>query len=412
MRLLKVFVLAVAAIFLAIAFLSAGPVASQSATEAPTGFDNQTNGFISQAQFDADRAVFEEHETIADGLGPVFNADGCADCHFSPVSGGVSQIFELRAGRFDGVNFTDHPGGSLIQLRAIDASIQEHVADSDNVRAFRSTLNVLGDGFVEAIANSTLINIANNQPSQSGGQIAGQVVVVPVLEANNANRVGRFGWKAQHASLISFASDAYLNEMGITNPLFPTENTSDGRSVAQFDSVPDPEDQDANGNGVGDDVEAFARFMRATKAPPRDPNLSATFDAQVGEAIFVQIGCAICHVRTIQTSPPGTVINGGAFVVPPALGNKIIHPFSDFLLHDVGTGDGIVQNGGPSTRNKLRTPPLWGLRTHAQFMHDGQSLTLTEAILRHGGEATFVINNFRNLSQTNKNRLLTFLRSL
>jgi CxxC motif-containing protein (DUF1111 family) len=182
--------------------------------------------------------------------------------------------------------------------------------------------------------------------------------------------------------------------------------------VAQFDQVPDPEDADANGNGIGDDVEAFARFMRATKAPPRDPNLSATFDAQAGEAIFVQIGCAICHVRTITTASPGTAINGGAFVVPPALGNKIIHPFSDFLLHDVGTGDGIVQNGGPSTRNKLRTPPLWGLRTRAQFMHDGQSLTLTEAILRHGGEATFVINNFRALSQTNKNRLITFLRSL
>jgi len=204
---------------------------------------------------------------------------------------------------------------------------------------------------------------------------------------------------------VSFSADAYLNEMGITSPLQPVENTSNGNSVAAFDDVPDPED-------TGDDVEAFAAFMRATKAPPRDAVLAATADAIAGSNLFDSIGCGNCHVRNIVTAPPGTLINGGALTVHAALGNKRIHPFSDFLLHDVGTGDGIVQNGGQATRNMVRTPALWGMRSRGRLMHDGESLTRNEAILRHGGQATSVINNYNALSTTNKNRLITFLNSL
>jgi len=128
--------------------------------------------------------------------------------------------------------------------------------------------------------------------------------------------------------------------------------------------------------------------------------------------VFDAVGCQHCHVRTIVTARPGTVVNGGAFTVPKALGNKIIHPFGDFLLHDVGTGDGIVQNGGQATANKLRTPPLWGVRTRSRFMHDGVSLTFNEAILRHAGEASFVTNNYRGLSGQQRAQLLAFLASL
>src|SRR5262249_38059415 len=158
-------------------------------------------------------------------------------------------------------------------------------------------------------------------------------------------------------------------EMGITSPLQPVENTSMGRPIADYDSVADPEDD-------GSDVRAFARFLRATKVPPRDEALANTTDAKAGALIFSKMGCETCHVESIVTAAAGTSINGGAFVVPQALGNKLIHPYSDFLLHDVGTGDGIVQNGGASTANKLRTPPLWGLRTRSRLIHDGQSLTL------------------------------------
>jgi CxxC motif-containing protein (DUF1111 family) len=106
------------------------------------------------------------------------------------------------------------------------------------------------------------------------------------------------------------------------------------------------------------------------------------------------------------------VINQGAFTVPPALGGKTIHPYSDFLLHDIGTGDGIVQNGGQGTANMLRTSPLWGLRFKSRLMHDLLTFTRNNAILRHGGEATGVTNNYRSLSNWQKNQLIAFLQSL
>jgi CxxC motif-containing protein (DUF1111 family) len=370
-------------------------------TDAPTGFDGETNGLVDQATHEADEDVFNEQEFIDDGLGPTYNAQSCGECHQNPVSGGISQITELRAGHYNGANFIDHPGGSLIHSRATDAAIQERVLGGHEVRAFRTSLNTLGDGFVECIDSNTLLAISNNQPAAQRGQF----IQVPVLEAPGNNRGGRFGWKNQHASLVSFSADAYLNEMGITSPLQPTENTSNGNSVADYDEVSEPEDD-------GADVEIFARFMRATKAPPRDAALANTADAIAGSNLFNSIGCAVCHVREMVTAAPGTVINGGAFTVPVALGNKRIRPFSDFLLHDVGTGDGIVQNGGQSTRNKLRTPPLWGVRTRNRLMHDGESLTRNEAILRHGGQATQSRNNYTNLSNGQKNQLITFLNSL
>jgi CxxC motif-containing protein (DUF1111 family) len=376
------------------------------ATEAPRGYDNQTNGFIDQATFDAVRAVFEERDDIAKGLGPVYNAQSCAECHQNPVTGGASQVSELRAGHRDASgNFVDAPGGSLINDRAIAAAIQERVPGAENIRSFRMSTNALGLGFVEAINSNTLVAIANAQPGQSGGLIAGQIIQVPLFEAAGAVRVGRFGWKDQHASLLSFAADAYLNEIGITNRFLPNENTSLGFSVAGFDNIPDPED-------VDNDIDRFADFMRATKAPPRDTALAATSDAIAGSNLFVQIGCSVCHTPSITTSSVGTIINGGAFTVPAALGNKIIHPYSDFLLHDIGTGDGIVQNGGQSTANKLRTVPLWGIRTHPRHMHDGQTLTFNEAILRHAGEARGVTSNYRALSATQQSQIITFLKSL
>jgi CxxC motif-containing protein (DUF1111 family) len=402
MRTLKISLLILFAIGISSPLYTNNSVYSQAGvTEAPAGFDNQTNGMVDQATHEADMEVFAEQEFIEDGLGPVYNAQSCGECHQNPVVGAISQITELRAGHFNGVTFVDAAGGSLINDRAINANFQERVPAGNEVRTFRASLNTLGDGFVEAIDSNTLVAIANAQPA---GQ-RGTFIQVPVLEAGNVLRGARFGWKNQHASLVSFSADAYLNEMGITSPLQPTENTSNGRSVASIDTVPDPEDD-------GEDIEIFARFMRATKAPPRDTALAATADAVAGSNLFNAIGCNICHVRDIVTSPPGTAINGGDFTIPAALGNKRIHPFSDFLLHNVGTGDGIVQNGGQSTRNQLRTPPLWGMRSRNRLGHDGETVNRNEMILRHFGQANPVINNYLSLSDTQKNQLITFLNSL
>jgi CxxC motif-containing protein (DUF1111 family) len=392
--------------------LVAAPIVYSAVTEAPAGFDDLTNGFVTQAQFDLDRAAFDAAEEIDEGLGPVYNAQACRECHQNPVSGAVSQIQEMRAGRLDAFgNFTNPPGGSLINDRAINAAIQERVTTAENVITQRSSLNTLGDGFVEAIADATFTTIRNAQPSG----LKGTIINVPIGETPGTTRVGRFGWKDQQASLLSFAADAYLNEMGITSPLQGTENTTMGSSVAAFDTVPDPEEAPTGTEPFGPDVHAFARFMRSSKVPPRDTALAATADAVAGSNLFVSIGCSHCHTPSIQTAPVGTVFNGtgaGKFTVTAALGDKIIHPYSDFMLHDVGTGDGIIQNGGTTSRNKLRTPPLWGLRTRSRLMHDLFNTTRFNTILRHTNEAEPIIQNFINLSTTQQNQILTFLNSL
>ena len=399
---------------------------AQSATHAPAAYatpvNNDQSGAVgnglvndNNATFRADEAVFMEEEDIAAGLGPLYNTRSCVDCHVQPNVGGTSQVTELRVGHNSNGSFVNPtitindgansvPNRSLVNDRSVCPEAAEHVPGSETIHALRATTNVLGDGFVEAIDSNTLAAIANRQPGQSDGQIAGQFIQVPVAEANGALRGGRFGWKNQQASLLSFAADAYVNEQGVTSRLQPTDTTS------LCDTVADPEDQ-FGPDGL-EDIDHFARFMRQTQAPPRDTDLAATADAIAGKDLFNDIGCNICHVTTITTAPAGTVINGGQFTVPAALGSKIIHPYSDFLLHNVGTGDGIVQNGGPATANKLRTSPLWGLRTKDRLMHDLLSFTRNDAILRHSGEASRVVNNYRSLSTTQKNQLITFLDSL
>jgi CxxC motif-containing protein (DUF1111 family) len=358
-----------------------------------------------ECSFETALEEFTGPETIEDGVGPVFNASGCGECHTTPIVGGSSQITEKRAGYFRNGTFFDPPGGSLIQDRSIDPRVQEMVPRNADVVALRASLSVLGLGFIEAIADSTLRDIQDDQPFNQRGTL----IDVPVLEsrARTPTRPGRFGWKNQQASLLSFSADAYLNEMGITSPLQPTENSFNGNAaaVARFDTVPDVEDE-------GADVALFALFMRSTLPPPRDQDLMATRAARNGSQIFDRIGCATCHTRTIVTAPAGTVINGGALKVAKALGNKTIQPFSDFLLHDIGTGDGIVQNGGQGTRNKLRTVPLWGLRARGRFMHDLQSFTLTSAIRRHRGQASESSDRFERLNGSDEGDLLTFLMSL
>jgi CxxC motif-containing protein (DUF1111 family) len=405
MRSLKAFVLSNTLLAIVPLILPRTVESQSTATEAPTGFDNLTNGCVDQTTHDMDRMTFEQVEAIADGLGPTFNGNACAQCHSTPVSGGVSQVTELRAGHLDAngnfvpatafVDFGQEPIPlrSLINQNAICDAAQETLTAQDNIRALRLSLNVLGDGFVEAISDATLKQISLAQPAN----MRGQYFNVPILEGGAG--IGRFGWKDQHASLLSFSSDAYLNEMGISNRLPPNQDDF----THQCDTVPDPED-------VNNDIDTFARFMRATKAPPRDAQLAATADAKAGSQLFDQIGCSTCHVRTIVTAPPTSTVDNRA--VPSCLGNKTIHPFGDFLLHDVGTGDGIVQNGPQTTRLKVRTAPLWGVRTHPTLMHDGGSTTFRGAILRHKAEAQTVTTNFNNLSSTQQQQLITFLSSL
>jgi CxxC motif-containing protein (DUF1111 family) len=465
--------------------------APSNADEAPTGFNNLTNGFEAQDAFDKDRGKFEEVEAISDGLGPVYNATSCVSCHQNPVPGSSSQVSEIRAGRHEPdpddpkkVIFIESPGGSLIHQRAIDAAIQEHVLPEDTVRTLRMSTNILGDGFVEVIPDEDILKVRAAQPrGMKGLPISVQVVTTGTQAFGNfqfvfVERLGRFGWKCQEASLVNFSAGAYLNEMGITNPLNPKENLSNGRDVSQFDQVPDPEDKtdpndpDNKNHPFGDDVKSFTRFLRSTKAPPRDFSLAGTPEAQAGEKLFRNneaLGCAICHHPDYTTPKAGTPIKAlytgqpgsDLMTVPDALGNKIIHPFSDFMLHDVGTGDGIAQTqhaqrpprgierlkkapdenlkreeitrvqarphpGGrralrdepgldQRTINMIRTAPLWGLRVRPQLLHDGSALTIDEAIRRHKGQAEEVTKKYLKLVADHPEQarqLIAFLNSL
>jgi CxxC motif-containing protein (DUF1111 family) len=223
---------------------------------------------------------------------------------------------------------------------------------------------------------------------------------------------------------LSFIADAYLNEIGITNPLQPYEVTTLCNSAR--------EPNDTQGADGLFDIDRVTRFVRALKAPPRDQPLALSPLAAKGSALFDKIGCSSCHVRSLQTAPAGTRIDGGTFAVPPALGSITFHPYGDFLMHDVGTGDGILQVNSEhygqavfqqmagylskqhleSTQSKIRTAPLWGVRVRPRLMHDGSSLTFHDAILRHRGEAQEESKRYDRLDKPEQDALIEFLRSL
>src|ERR1044072_3165063 len=297
MKYLKISVLFMFAMALISPLAFTSTVESQAPVEAlATDMDALTadlfNNNGTAADFATAKTEFEAVEEIADGLGPCYNAQSCRECHQTPDTGAASQISEFRAGHLDAFgNFVDAPGGSLINDRAIEARIKERVSSGAPFRTFRMSLSILGDGFVEAISNTTLINNVNAQPA---GQ-RGTLINVGVFEAPGQTRIGRFGWKDQQASLLSFSADAYVNEMGITSNFAQTdqENTSNGVSVAAFDNCGegcvDPED------GDNEDIGLFTTFMRGLRVPGRGP-----INAQVntGESLFLALDCDICHTPT------------------------------------------------------------------------------------------------------------------
>jgi CxxC motif-containing protein (DUF1111 family) len=382
---------------------------------APT-FGNPLAGITASqlARFQAGVAEFDNAETISDGLGPVFNAPlvggkdvtsvSCATCHADPVSGGGSSTqFETRFGRVTSGVFDPLAslGGSLIQNQGIGNGpwgfnfVGEVVPPQANVTAKRRTTPLFGAGLVEAVPDDALLMLAAQQQFQSpqvGGRASTVVDPTPADPTPSHTRVGRFGWKAQHALLITFAGDAYLNEMGITTPLFPTENCPQGNCASlAFNPVPAVNDDNAS-------LQAFADFMALLAPPPIQPIPPA---GRGGEKLFATLGCAFCHVPTLQTGQSAVA----------ALNLVPFHPFSDFLLHDMGSlGDGIVQ-GGTGAR-EMRTAPLWGLRNVTALLHDGRAATIEAAILAHDGQARPARDRFARLRPGDQACLIAFLKSL
>lgn len=409
-------------------------------TEAPASFQLVTNGAISQADFNDAMGDFTQ-DAVPDpgeegGLGPIFNGTSCRMCHLNPAVGGGLSRFEMRCGSLDPTGaFVAPPGGTLVRQLATDAAAQQRVPEGFFVTKRRST-SLFGLGYVEFIRDADILAVqAAQDPSVRGvaTTVPATTGIVPsssshklrvVLDLNTGivrdvgglvqvNKVGRFGWKCQQATLLDFAADADLNEKGITSPIQMVEPLSvDGRSLAQFKKTADPEDPPSADRPFGHDVTSYTKFMRALQAPPRDFTLSNTDDAKAGAVLFNAIGCTACHVPTFTTAPVGST-PAGLFPADAARGNRFIHPYSDFLLHSIGTGDTeVVQGGGPETRTMLRTAPLWGLRLVPEMGHDGRWPTFEQAIQEHAGQASGSRANYRALTPGQQKQVKTFLASL
>ena len=342
---------------------------------------------------------FLEVEASEEGLGPAFNGTSCAVCHNIPTIGGAGTMAELRAGRRNAngeFETLDASGDTLFHMFSVPGHGCQPVLPPDtNVFARRVPIPLFGAGLVEAIPDDTLLRLEDPN-DRNGDGISGRAALIVDVETGE-RRVGRFGWKAQHATLITFGADAYRNEMGITNDLFPQESAF-GVSADRMrlcDPFNDPEDiRDPRSRRRG--IDNFASFMRFLAPAERGP---ITDQVRAGEQVFAAIGCTSCHIPALETGPSSN----------PLFDRKAVALFSDLLLHDVGTGDGLKQ--GAAEPNEVRTPALWGLRFRRPLLHDGTA-TLEEAIGRHAREAELARRGFERLSDIDRAAILAFLGSL
>jgi CxxC motif-containing protein (DUF1111 family) len=389
--------------------------------EDPGNIEPQTQNFVSglnfskpiaglssseTARFNAGKTAFSTAEDVDEGLGPVFNDVSCVACHGQSGTGGGSERVETRWGNT--VNGVFDPlaskGGSLQQDNGIgqvnnsNGSLcavfnPEAQPANSNTIAFRRTTPLFGLGLVNATPDSTFTSLASTQKSQNSA-IAGRVNMVSNPDKGGATTVGKFGWKAQVPTLHVFSGDAYLNEMGVTSAQFPNENCPQGNcALLACNPVPDLNDED------GADVAAFADFMTMLSPPARG---SITSTVTAGDAVFKSTGCAFCHVPDLKS--------GSSPIA--ALANKTYHPYSDFLLHDMGNnGDGIGGQGQAKPR-EMRTAPLWGVRGISRLLHGATAVNYEQAIQQHGGQGSTARSKFNTLSTTQKNQLFAFLNSL
>ena len=343
---------------------------------------------------------FLEVEDAEEGLGPAYNNTSCAGCHNVPAIGGIAPMTTTRAGirEPDGTYRDIEPGrGSLFQIFSIPThACQAVIPPEANVIAKRVPIPLFGAGLIEAISDAALEALADPDDLDRDG-VSGRAPRVLDLVTGEP-RVGRFGWKSQRATLLDFGGDAYRNEMGITNDLFPEELTFrlPARRLALCDETPDPEDVVEPSTGRRG-IDNFESFMRLLAPPPRGP---ITPQVTVGRQVFDAVGCAACHVPLLATGPGAN----------PLFDRRPVPLFSDLLLHDVGTGDGIGQAGaGPA---EIRTPPLWGLRFRRPLLHDGSAATAVDAVRRHAHEAAPAREGFERLAPADHAALVAFLDSL
>lgn len=351
---------------------------------------------------------FQSPISIEMGGGPGNNKSNCGSCHGTgTIIGGPGTIQVTLFGADDKGSWVglEHLGGPLFQLNSISSDCREEIPPEATIVVNRVTLGALAYGLVEAIDDADLYALEDPFDDDGDG-VSGRVHVVEALEAPGVPRAGRFGWKAQIATVLTFSADAAVGEMGFTNRLVPEETAPNGDELllAECDTVADPEDgPDADGLHFIDRVTFFQRYLAP---PPQTPR-----SGMLGEVIFNDIGCAKCHTSSF-TTPDDPALED-------ALRDREFRPYADFLLHSMGLlTDGVRQGG--AFESEMRTPPLWGLRWRDPMLHDGRAAggtfisRTTMAIEEHGpfGEGAASAAAFAALSESDKAALFRFLDSL
>jgi len=353
-------------------------------------------------QFDIGRVVFQTEFTPETGLGPLFNATSCASCHEQPVVGGGGsndgeggEDIEIHATTFQyGTAQCDDlaaVGGPVIQKQLTPAFSEYMHLTSEPIPAtatdsgHRTTPDLFGFGLLDAVPEAEILALADPL-DRNGDGISGR----PNRTADG--RLGRFGRKAQVATLREFNTDAFVMEMGVTNPGNQTEQTIGGEPLPPgIDPLPEPEIGAAR-------LAAADAFVRFLAPPPRGP---LSFAAARGALLFRSVGCASCHVPALVT---GANPN-------PALRFRVVRAFTDLLLHDMGPDLADICLG-QALPSEFRTEPLMGLRFASTFLHDGRAATIRQAIELHGGEALGARNRFLQLTELEKYALVKFLKTL
>lgn len=345
--------------------------------------------------FDEGKTAFGRTFTPEEGLGPLFNADSCGECHESPVPGGSGDEVEVHSTKFVPPDVCDplfQEGGPVIQQRATPllkakGIEKEQIPPSATGQAHRSTPPLFGFGLLDAIPDETIL--AYEDPNDANGDgVSGRA------NRFSDGRIGRFGRKAFVPTLREFNAGAFPVEEGVTTPLQPVEETINGRPVPpDTDPAPEPEVPES-------EIDAVTRFIQFLAPPPPD-RVGDDSQRRTGEHLFQQIGCAKCHVPEMKTGPSDI----------EALDRKNVYLYSDLLLHDMGPELADICLG-LATPSEFRTEPLLGLRFREHFLHDGSAASVTEAIERHAGEAESERSSFAQLSEQDKQALLQFLSSI
>lgn len=360
-----------------------------------------------RARFERGRVAFETSRDISTGLGPLFNDTACNRCHnrFGVGGGGIQRV--TLVGRVEGSEFDPliTRGGPGLAANSVTVEIAEArrlipqcklsrdgeaIPSEANVIVPRRTTALYGLGLVDATPDETFLEIARHQPAAIRGR-AGLV--------HDARRgelsVGKFGWKARAATVREFTGSALLAEMGVTSPDYPDEQAPLGNPalLAGCDVTPGLEDDGSGVSALTDFVTLLAPIAPLEQGP----------EARRGDALFTQLGCDGCHVRSI-TSGESPIA---------ALSFKSYAPFSDFLLHDMGAMGDRVGGEGDAAPTEMRTAPLWGLRlTGEGYLHDGRARSVAEAVERHGGQGAPSRDAYVRLAPPRKAALMAFLRTL